>query len=95
MSHFSIRFSPTDERGLIISVSKKVSKKAVIRNRVKRRVRAVMRDLLPQLKAGKYLIVAKPSSQDVKGEELKKELRLLFVSYILSTPSSGGVNKLS
>lgn len=40
-----------------ISVSQKVSKKAVIRNRIKRQIRAAFRQLLPQLSPGWRLIV--------------------------------------
>lgn len=77
MSHFSLRFSPSPEPKLVISVSKKVAKKAVTRNLVKRRVRAVMRGMQP--KTGTYLIVARAGAENVKGKELEHELSQLFV----------------
>ena len=59
---------------LIVSVSKKVSKKAVVRNRIKRRVRPVVRELATKLKPATYIFIAKPGAERIKGEELKSEL---------------------
>ena len=82
MSHFSLRFSPSSELKLIISVSKKVSKKAVVRNLIKRRVRAVFKDMKP--KPGTYLIIARAGAEIVKGKELEQELsKLMAASYKL------------
>ncbi len=80
MLHFSLRKSSgaiSNRHKIIVSVSKKVSKKAVERNRVKRRVRACMRTLSKKLAPGSYLIIAKPNSKDVKGKELENELKAL------------------
>ena len=63
---------------MVISVSKKVSKKAVIRNRIRRRVRPILRELKTKLKPATYFVVAKSGAEDIKGEELNKELVLLF-----------------
>lgn len=70
--HFSLRFTPSEEKKLIISVSKKISKKAVVRNTIKRRVRAAFRKL--HSKTGTYLIIAKQGSENIKGENLTDEL---------------------
>jgi len=40
-----------------ISISQKVSKKATVRNRIKRQIRAAARSLLPRLKPGWLLVV--------------------------------------
>lgn len=77
MSYFYLRVAPAPEAKVIISISKKISKKAVIRNRIRRRVRPIMREFIPHLKTATYLIVAKPGAEKIKGEELKKELKLL------------------
>jgi len=63
---------------VVISVSKKISKKAVIRNIIKRRVRAIVRNLIKSLKPGTYFIVAKPGAEKIKGEELRGELATLL-----------------
>jgi ribonuclease P protein component len=78
MNHFYLRLTKADTVKVIISVSKKVSKKAVIRNRIKRRVRAAMQKFHQTLKPAQYLIIAKIGAENVKGEELKKELLRLI-----------------
>jgi ribonuclease P protein component len=78
--HFYLRFSSSDEIKLVISVSKKISKKAVVRNTIKRRTRAVMRDLIKDMKPGTYMIVAKSGADKIKGKELEKELLMLIRS---------------
>jgi ribonuclease P protein component len=55
-------------------VSKKISKKAVERNRIKRAVRERMRLSLPFLATGDYMLVAKPSAASYKGKELSEQL---------------------
>jgi len=40
-----------------ISISQKVSKRAVIRNRIKRQIRAAFRQLLPRIQCGWWLVV--------------------------------------
>ena len=77
MPHFSLRKSGSDKTRVIISVSKKISKKAVERNRVKRRVRAYMRGLSKKLEPGSYLIIAKPGAGEIKGKILENELKML------------------
>ncbi len=84
MPHFSLRVSPAEKIGLIISVSKKTAKQAVVRNLIKRRVRAVWRSFAPQLKPGSYLIIARPGSEVVKGDALEQEFaKLLAASHKL------------
>lgn len=75
--HFSLRFSKAEEIKLIISVSKKVAKKAVTRNLIKRRVRAVFR-ALPNLRVGSYMVIARSGSENIKGKELESELSKLI-----------------
>jgi len=40
-----------------VVISKKVSKKAVIRNRIRRQIRAIFRGFLPQLKQGLQIVI--------------------------------------
>jgi ribonuclease P protein component len=77
--HFYLRFSVSEKIKLVISVSKKISKKAVTRNTIKRRVRAIiMRGLIKDLKPGTYMIVAKSGAETIKGQELESELKKLM-----------------
>lgn len=79
MTHFSLRVTPADKIKVIISVSKKISKKAVVRNRIRRRVRPVLQKFIPRLKPATYLIIAKSGADEVKGEALEKELKSLMM----------------
>ena len=79
MALFYLRFTPADSTKVIISISKKVSKKAVTRNTIKRRVRVIMRGLVKNLKPGIYMIVAKPGAESIKGKELGTEIRGIMV----------------
>lgn len=63
-----------------ISISQKVSKKAVVRNRIKRQVRAIMRSFLPELPSGwKIVVIVKPQAQGCKYEDFLRELRQLLI----------------
>jgi ribonuclease P protein component len=62
-----------------ISLGKKVSKKAVVRNRIKRRIRAAVRQYLPELKPGwKIVFVVKPEAQTCEYEHFLRELKQLL-----------------
>lgn len=58
------------------TVSKKVSKRAVIRNRIKRRLRAVAMDVLPEHAQGScdYILVGRALSAEREYEQLKSDL---------------------
>ena len=60
-----------------LTVSKKISKKAVIRNRVKRRLRAAARDVLPDtgLDGASYVLIGRPQTVDNAYEKIKSDLR--------------------
>ena len=79
MNHFHLRISQALTAKVIISVSKKLFRKAVMRNKIRRRVRAVIRNV-HDLKPGIYFISAKAGAENVKGEELKFELAKLIRS---------------
>jgi ribonuclease P protein component len=62
-----------------VSVSKKVSKKAVVRNRLKRQVRAAIRPLLPYLVPGwKVIFTVRPQAVGCKSEHFLRELKQLL-----------------
>jgi ribonuclease P protein component len=73
--HFTLRsVSVGNIAKFAVSVSKKVSKKAVVRNRIRRRAYSA----LPKASPGLHLLIAKPGAEQVKGEVLRDELALLF-----------------
>lgn len=59
------------------SVSKKVGK-AVVRNKVKRRLRECFRPHLPNLKPGLYVVVARPAAASAEYAALSKSLAYLL-----------------
>lgn len=67
------------------SVSNKVGH-AVKRNKLRRRLRAIFRELAPSLNAAQIVVVAKPSAAEVSFDCLKNEVvRLLKKSALFKT----------
>jgi ribonuclease P protein component len=63
-----------------ISISLKVSKKAVIRNRLKRQLRGVIRTLMGEITPGwRVIIIVKPSAIECKYEHFLRELKQLLI----------------
>jgi ribonuclease P protein component len=63
-----------------ISISTKVSKRAVVRNRIKRRLRAALRQLLPRLNNGwDLIIVVYPNALGCDYSEFLQQLEQLLV----------------
>ncbi|BAZ43055.1 protein subunit of ribonuclease P [Chondrocystis sp. NIES-4102] len=62
-----------------ISIGKKVSKKAVIRNRLKRQIKGVIRTYLLSINPGwKVIIIVKPQAIECKYEHFLRELEELL-----------------
>ena len=79
--HFSLRFRIQGSSPRFgVSVSKKISKSAVVRNSVRRRVYASLREEVPHITPGLYLFVAKTGSGVIKGDTLTSEIKNLLVS---------------
>ena len=74
-----------------ISISQKVSKKAVIRNRIKRQIRAALRQMLPQLLPGWDLVIlVKPTATECNYAEFLQELEQLLVKAEVIHGHTGG-----
>ena len=62
-----------------ISISKKVSKKAVVRNRIKRQIRAIFQGLLPQISPNwKIIVVVRTRATECEYEHFLRELKKLL-----------------
>lgn len=62
-----------------ISISQKVSKRAVVRNRIKRQLRAALHQLLPQLPSGwQLVIVVRPEAIQCDYRQFLQELEQLL-----------------
>lgn len=59
------------------SVNNKIGK-AVVRNKVKRRLRAIIKDFLPEIKKCNLIFVAKPSIIKLEFSEMKTEVQQLL-----------------
>lgn len=59
---------------LAVTVSTKVSKKAVVRNKIRRRIRAALRDYLPLPPALDIVIIALKSAVAAESKEFKADL---------------------
>ncbi|MFQ3617940.1 MAG: ribonuclease P protein component [Cyanobacteriota bacterium] len=63
-----------------ITVSTKVSKRAVVRNRIKRRIRAALRELLPGFATGwMIVIIVQPVAVKCNYKEILQELKQLLI----------------
>lgn len=81
--YFLLKTAPADSTALnkakfAVSVSKKVSKKAVVRNRVRRRAYAALSVLSKDAGPRLCLFIAKPGAEKLGSAELFKELEALL-----------------
>lgn len=79
--HFACHLAPNGQGHprLGLAVSRKVSKKAVQRNRLKRVIRESFRRHRCQLGAGDYVVVAKSGAAGQHSPKLRSELDNLWV----------------
>ena len=75
---------PTASPRVTVVVSTKVSKKAVVRNKIKRILREQLRLHLAELKPGDYLVIANPPAKNLTPEAIKQNfLGVLKLSNLL------------
>lgn len=75
--HFSSEQATPRQARIGFAISRKVDKRAVVRNRLKRVARNVFRQH-PDLPAGDYVIMAKTEASTVDGEALRADLTRLL-----------------
>lgn len=73
----SLLYVRSKDKRVGFSVSKKVGV-AVVRNRTKRRLRESVRPLLPQMKSGLYVFVARPAAAECSFQELESKVKYLI-----------------
>ena len=75
------------------SVSRKVGK-AVVRNKVRRRLRECFRPLMGDVKNGLYVVVARPAAAEAAFDALEKDVRYLLRKHgALKTPEAQEGNR--
>lgn len=75
--NLSLLYVKSQQKRVGFSVNKKVGC-AVVRNRTKRRLREAVRPLMPCLKNGLYVLVARPSAAEQPFARLDAEVRALL-----------------
>jgi ribonuclease P protein component len=91
--HFHAEFKANDlaTARLGLAISKRVSKRAVQRNRLKRLARESFRRRLPRLPRVDILLIARPSALNVSGADLLVDLATLWdrLSALLPSERNG------
>ena len=69
-----MRYLNHDDRKFSTVVPKKVLNKAFARNRLKRRINSLLKDVEDKFKNGKYIFFAKKGCEEKTNEEILKDL---------------------
>jgi ribonuclease P protein component len=75
---FRIHFAPAESARLGIAVSRRVSARAVDRNRIRRQIRESFRLQRPALEAMDYVVLARPAAATASNAELRDALNQLW-----------------
>jgi len=77
---FSVRFRKNfEQRRFTVVVSSRVSKKAVVRNRIKRKVREFIRTNLKMFVLGDYVVEIKPRAVNFPEKEILSSLEQFLI----------------
>ncbi len=89
---FDAEFLPTAHKQarLGMAVSRRVSKLAVIRNRIKRQLRESFRHQLPQLPPYDVLIIARSNAAKQDSQTLREDINALWTKLALKLGQSPG-----
>lgn len=84
-AHFALKavFLNEKQPRVAVSVSKKVAKSAVARNRIRRRAYTSVGKMVARLNPGLYILSAKVGAENLKGEKLDSETKSLFSPFLL------------
>ncbi|QOC22601.1 ribonuclease P protein component [Wenzhouxiangella sp. AB-CW3] len=75
---FTIHYAPAEFARLGMAVSRRVSNRAVVRNRIRRQIRESFRHQRTQLKTMDYVVVARPAAAGLTPPELRDALDQLW-----------------
>ncbi|MFC1663124.1 ribonuclease P protein component [Patescibacteria group bacterium] len=77
----TLRWAQLDKNNTAVAIvaSQKISKKAVIRNRAKRRLRSIINKFFKKIKTGNsIIIIARPPIIEAKHKELLQDMHLIL-----------------
>jgi ribonuclease P protein component len=76
--YFTIHYAPAEMPRLGMAVSRRVSNRAVERNRIRRQIRESFRHQRAQLQAMDYVVVARPPASGLDNAGLREALEQLW-----------------
>lgn len=79
--YFTIHFAPADAPRLGLAVSRRVSNRAVERNRIRRQIRESFRHQRAHLKAMDYVVVARQPATGLDNSGLREALDQLWQGF--------------
>ncbi len=79
---FRVHYAPSEQARLGMAVSRKVSSRAVVRNRIRRQIRESFRLTRLSLVAMDYVVVARPSAAELDRTRLRGALEQLWQRFI-------------
>lgn len=76
--YFRVHYAPSDQARLGMAVSRRVSRRAVDRNRIRRQIRETFRLRRERLEAMDYVVVARSAARQADRRVLKDKLEQLW-----------------
>lgn len=84
-AYFRIHSAPSEQPRLGMAVSRRVSTRAVVRNRIRRQIRETFRHRRARLPAQDYVVLARPAAAELDRPALRSALEQLWQRFN-STP---------
>ncbi len=81
-AYFRIHFTESTQARLGIAVSRRVSGRAVVRNRIRRQIRETFRLKRPRLAPMDYVVLAQPAAAELDRAGLRAALEQLWQRFI-------------
>jgi ribonuclease P protein component len=81
-TYFRIHYAPSENARLGIAVSRRVSPRAVVRNRIRRQIRESFRLLRCDLARMDFVVLARPDAAEADKAELRLALDQLWQRFI-------------
>ncbi len=77
-AYFRIHYAPSEQPRLGMAVSRRVHRRAVVRNRIRRQIRESFRLQRPTLRSLDFVVLARPASAALNRKDLRAALDQLW-----------------